>query len=201
MWQPVPAPLFFADGGEQVVDDLISVVVGAGDQGGAAAALDQGSAAVADGCLPAQGLGFWQVGGHHVAQWRQFFEHGFGERFLRQAATGFGGQYRIENHRDTGQSFEQPGNELEDGKRTGHADLDGLIIHVVQQGVGLLLQQIDVSEPEATHVLAVLYGEAGDQGGGEAAQGLNGFNVGVNAGAPGGVVAGNHKNIGFHWRA
>ena len=191
---------------EQQVDELAAGQMAALEQHPALIAVRQqfaqlfgGAAHVADrfghGGFQ-QHAGFRQVGRDDRGQREQrFAQHGDG--FVgEQLVAALGDHHRVEHQKRQTALFKAVGDRAHHAGVAEHADLGAGDRHVVEQRVELQFEEIIGWQVDAGDGACVLRGERGDDTAAVGTKRRKGFQVGQQAGATGGVDAGDGDDIG-----
>ncbi len=195
--RPAEQPL--AGGREEEIDHLPAGNVAALDQHSARAGgqQQQGGAPLA-AKIPhrcaGQGLGLGRVRGQKGRAWDQQGAHGLHGVWRQELCAALGQHDRVDHRRRSGRRVQHPRHDLDHGRRAQHAGLDRVGADVLQHRAGLRLHHLGRNLVHAGGAKGVLYGDGGDGGGGIAAQGGDGLDVGLHARPAAGVRAGDDQH-------
>ena len=185
------------------IDDLGRIFVGAGDEhefaaGGdeAARAFGQVGVVVLDVVVERETARFDAVGRQQRRLRQQQFDHGGDGLLVGQRIAAAGGEHRIEHQRDVGIVGEDFGDDGNDFGAAEQAELEGRHRHVFEQGARLVGDPVGVDVQDVLDPARVLDGQGRDDGERMAAHARQRQQVGLEAGAAGGVGSGEGQDDG-----
>ena len=123
-------------------------------------------------------------------------EPGRSGRFMAERVAAPGGEYRIESQRDVRIVLHDRRQRRGILGAAQHAGLEGCHRHVFEHGARLRDDHAGLDRHVVLHAHGVLHGERRDHRRRMTAEAGEGFDVGLNAGAAGRVVAGEHQHYG-----
>lgn len=146
-----------------------------------------------------QVAGLQAIGRHEGGERGQQGQDAVDDFLVGQCGAATGGQHRIQHHRQIRVVAQQGVYCLHRLYGSQHADLDGRHRHVLQHGPSLVDDEFRVQGGEAHHPGGVLHRDGGDYGRRMAAHADDGFDVCLDAGTTGGIVARQGHDDGNRW--